>query len=329
MLPYYIGSSFGLYYRNTSLGEARVLTRPEFFELFKTSESWLLSIAFTCSDSLTLEDRLKLLFGLWLCQQALGSDLSCPTFLQFAKQVETQGIPDNINLYSIDTKLLAISYKILLQCGCNVPNIKSHLQYIVKEFQELQSIPARYNGEAMLLTQLFGMRCIMIEDSKLFQNNLLHFLQASETEVRSFCSELLGISGFGARKVKFPKNIAVPLRLTLTTLSISALRDYNLELGCLLLRTINSLQLGKKKILSSCIWMLINHQQSDGRFGYFASESKSLLETKLCRIATDVDRVLYLPVTVSCLWTLAEFLAPDNRVFNNRTTLSQTTYQEV
>ena len=92
---------------------------------------------------------------------------------------------------------------------------------------------------------------------------------------------------------------------TLAALAISRFRRYQLAEGCQLLRSATYLDPGAWALRTCSEYLLLN-QRSDGAFGFLGQEECLLASRSGNETPTDSNVALYLPMTVECLWTLAE-----------------------
>jgi hypothetical protein len=95
----------------------------------------------------------------------------------------------------------------------------------------------------------------------------------------------------------------------LTVVALHGLREYDLTLAATVLRTVGYLGMAGAGSVSHAVEYLRNQQQDDGRFGHFASIGPALARQ------SDVEFDLYVPVTVSCLWTISELTLDGFRLF--------------
>jgi len=86
-------------------------------------------------------------------------------------------------------------------------------------------------------------------------------------------------------------------------LAMHSLRRYDLPRGCELLRAASALGLSRAEGFRACMDFLRLHQRPEGAFGFFGAEERRLREAAP---QVSVETELYLPVTLECLWALAE-----------------------
>jgi hypothetical protein len=107
-------------------------------------------------------------------------------------------------------------------------------------------------------------------------------------------------SGWGTRPVSLPPSEAW-LASMLRGLAVHHLRQYDLPTGCRLLRALTHVT--SSSLAPDLVRFLFAQQRADGSFGLLGPEEAQL---KLLAPELAPDLALYLPVTVQCLWTLAE-----------------------
>ncbi|GLV59270.1 hypothetical protein KDH_60970 [Dictyobacter sp. S3.2.2.5] len=93
----------------------------------------------------------------------------------------------------------------------------------------------------------------------------------------------------------------------LPILMLDSFRDYNLEAGMQILRSMRYLHLYDHKSRGAGLNFLLAQQQADGRFGFLSHELTQLNPEEQ---QASPDLYVYLPLTVSFLWTVAETAHP-------------------
>jgi hypothetical protein len=131
-------------------------------------------------------------------------------------------------------------------------------------------------------------------------------LRAGTGEIRRICTWITAQTFFGAapHAGSIADGIRSELLDGLPVILMQKLREYDLMLGTMLLRAVTYLGGGTLDECGYAARYLHAQQQPDGRFGYYARE---LAEPSA---VLDADLDLYLPVTVSSLWGLAECRVP-------------------
>ena len=92
--------------------------------------------------------------------------------------------------------------------------------------------------------------------------------------------------------------------------AMSGLRKYELTAGCRWMRAARYLGMDGER-LAACLEFLRLHERPEGPFGYYATaEPPSVVKLPKTPLPCFIDTTLNLPVTVECLWTLAETTTP-------------------
>jgi hypothetical protein len=93
------------------------------------------------------------------------------------------------------------------------------------------------------------------------------------------------------------------LRELLAGFAQYALRMYDWTRGCRTLRALGYLALDSGASFDACISYMILHQTRSGAFGFLGREANQF---KIRRMGKSFDVAVRIPLTVDCLWTLAE-----------------------
>ena len=137
--------------------------------------------------------------------------------------------------------------------------------------------------------------------------------RADESLIRSLATDIAASTAYGRDAFAPEPELLEQLATVIPVWMLCYLRQYNLEMGTLLLRTMNYLHL-QDIAFSTALNFVLMQQQPDGRFGFLGPEASQLRSTKP-QFNEEFD--LYLPLTVSCLWAIAETTNPDFILFNS------------
>jgi len=124
--------------------------------------------------------------------------------------------------------------------------------------------------------------------------------------VRQLTAELALLSAYGMLDLRVSHPVDRYVRETLPCLMFIYLKDRDLETVCLLLRALHYAGLHAAPEFSDGIEFVLQHNSRDG---YFAMHSMAL-HLHAVRSQQDLRRSVFLPLSVSALWALAECLAP-------------------
>ena len=295
--------------------------KPRVLELFMRSRSWLLNAALSgeSSSALGLGDLLRVLLGVWLCERASQFPVPSSSFHDLTVCVENR-LRDEVERgifdpFRYDAKLLLLCHHILFLHHCYAYGIESFAQQVGEALREVQDIPLRYIGEALLLSQSGYCHCPTVPPLQAVDagGNALQLLRAQDEQIRTVCDNIAAATHFGHYRLEAAAEVRAYLDDMLPVLLLQSLRTHNLELGTILLRTISYLRLPRTRAVRLAVNFVVSQQKSDGRFGYFALEIAKLHKNLG---SFDATNQLYLPITISCLWALAETLIPDFNLFS-------------
>jgi hypothetical protein len=107
---------------------------------------------------------------------------------------------------------------------------------------------------------------------------------------------------YGKNQVR-NKDFQMHTYAALSSSMLSSMYSYNLDLALRLLRTMRYLSLHRTRSFTQAFNFLLNQQSQNGRFGFFASEVAQIYNDNP---KYNSQEAIYLPVTVSAMWTIAE-----------------------
>ena len=286
-------------------------------------QDWLLSIDFesTIRAHRDLKSVLHSLLGLWICKVALGR-VNHPQryekYLDFAETVLGNEKIESFYAAQYDSKLLLICGYILRVHNRPAPLLDRFMEQVGDALKTLEVVPMQYAAEAIFLHHIGVSEptaAPFIQEDKI-DIEPLRLLRAPPEELRSLYTIIGSLTLFG-KKPYSEARIEKALAETLSMIFLEVLRDYDLELAAIILRTIGYLSSARNQVskaLNQGISYLLTQQRPDGKFGFYVLHNcfgnKADVSTHF-----NVDLKFYLPITVSCLWSLAEVLLPDFNIF--------------
>jgi hypothetical protein len=252
---------------------------------------------------------LQSMLGVWVCDCALDE---ASVDMHILVDIALDGLRTIDDLHAVDTKLLFLCLQAFEREGRASPAIRGLGESIARSLTELPSIPTRHAGIAAVLYELgyAGIRAGAIPVAA--EPGIDALLCGSPEKLRRVCGAVAAESHFGARRVR-PERF-VGLRRVLPILLLQTLRSYDLDTGAMLLRTARYLRLRTGGRLDESISFVIDQQDWDGRFGFFAVERSAFRESAELRHFDDVLS-LHLPITSACAWALAEVMRGGGVVF--------------
>jgi hypothetical protein len=260
----------------------------------------------------TMRHALQILMGLWICERALLDDkaFSCTkSQLQNVCQC-TASLEDGFTaLLHADPPLVLLSTGILR--FFNFQNIQ--LELFAQEISHMLQEHADHSDEEA--NELFVTRFLLhslhlhasLPSYRMREMPACDLIQADDMVTRSLVTGITAATQYGQIMLTTGKNFAQALHAILPILMVHYFGIYNLELGMDLLRCLHYLNLHENRSFYTGLNFLIAQQQQGGHFGFLARETSPL---PISGNQFELDLNIYLPHTVSFLWTLAEITNP-------------------
>jgi hypothetical protein len=281
------------------------------------AHKWLRNIY----DSLTrdrcdLSSILYLLLGDWI-YKTYRKQYSHDNKLRYSLKDKIDSIsfsyPDD--LFRYDIKLILLSNNILCKSNLRSDNLRK----FANAYHELLSSNNLMRGEEVELLPVWFLlhktdllnSCLQSKSTSNFFNNVDNLYVQNITEISKYIEAL---TLFGKLKLMLQKHLSDHFSTIISTSTINSLRDYNLPLGLALMRTMRYINIHKTLAFKQTLNFIIWQQRHDGSFGYLAPEVSRLREAD-----SNNDQVLslYLPLTVSAMWTIAEAVEPRFLLYNS------------
>lgn len=260
-------------------------------------------------------DALRALLGAAICERAAG-DPACrypsADLRLLARHVrrclEAEHDRGSFRPPEHDPKLLLLGQRVLSECGVPSPVLGRHARALATA---LGSRPAAQTagcmaGERLLLAAL-GHLDPAPPPAWPVTPSFDEVVTAGLPEIQAICGHVAACTGYGTAGDAVPGHGTATdgLCAGLMVVMLDALRRYDLVTGALLLRTLCYLRAQGGRAVRCAVSFLLAQQRPDGRFGYLAMEAGRVR----AELNLDPDAELYLPMTVACLWALAEVLA--------------------
>jgi hypothetical protein len=276
-----------------------------------TTRNWLTQLATELDPSTQLQQRLTVLTGLYLCDVLAGNGTH-PQFLELGSKIADTLVhsPPDFDPETTNINQLLTSCWLLQQHQLPTGGLGEIAIEIAAELAQLSPpIPPEYAVVQLLLSRL------QLAPSNIYAVNLpidlsmpgrLGLLLASPALLGEICN-YISINTLGGTKRLSPTDDENLLRQLLLPITLERLRRSELELGCMLLRALLYLDRDLNTQLDRSLAWLAAQQTNAGSYGYFASQVQQISSSPEFALGT----------TVSCLWTLAEWLDHDFRLFGN------------
>ena len=271
-----------------------------------------------CADArIRMTSILQALTGYWICEKALGVDMGKPDTQSLAREVQRRLNLDEQEAFSAllssDAALIFLCAGILRAFG----NENTMMESFIREVAS--GIQMHKDQDQVEAAELFTARFLLhkldlhpcpdtcgIDSSRI--SHITNLFQADESVVRSLAADIAATTVYGQKPPSAEPELLKQLTVVIPIWMLCYLRQHNLEMGALLLRTMNYLRLQEDIAFQMGFNFVLEQQQLDGHFGFLAPEISRFRSMKPC---PDVTFELYLPFTVSCLWVIAEVMNPE------------------
>ena len=285
------------------------MPNADIVEALLGAQRWLRGLSIVLRQREFSERSLQCLLGLSICERAL--DLTQSEGLHELASVISHQLASvrETDISSCDSKLLLLVYYIMRKHRFPAHALEEYVEKIADAFRQCEGAYEDYVGEAIILSHLGLSEYPYREVCPAMHASGLEFLYGDLEATRALYNRLCAATRFGIRECP-----PVPQRRLVAymtkVLLMDALNNYDLATGAMLLRVAAYLGLARERVIEDAQSFLQLQQHSDGRFGLYDAKAEELRQAGL-----DPDLDLYLPLTVSCVWALAEIAIPGFRVF--------------
>lgn len=269
------------------------------------------------------------LVGCWICEKALAlatnEDLPCT--LSLAQEIQRHldhKEQDPVSAFlQCDAALLLVSVGILRALHCASESLEFFIQNLLTSTK--MHIPQKQLQEQSV--ELFTIY-LLLNQLRLYEapgEYTFHFppaflqmnvFQVEDALIRSLAAEIAAATNHGQKTLIAEQEALSQLVVGLPIWTLFYLRQYNLEMGALLLRTMSYLHMKEDTAFQMGLSFICDQQQLAGYFGFLGLEVSKL---RMGKVNSSFDEVLdlYLPLTLSCLWTIAEAIPPNFVLFRS------------
>ncbi|HEY4385985.1 MAG TPA: hypothetical protein VGN34_16130 [Ktedonobacteraceae bacterium] len=296
--------------------ESRFFSAAQLHQIGTRSRDWLLTLQQRADPAAhgSTNYAFQILLGLWICERGLLNDTELSSTRIYAHNIY-QRIPKGnnfaIDLLSSDPALVLFSLGILRFFeiyDSPLERIAAHISTLLQEHSDQNELEA--NG--LFLTRFLLQQLYLhapLPSYSLQEISARDLLNADEVTIRDVVKNIVAATRYGQTlpTLKMEKtDVLSILASLLPVLTLDYFRLYNLEIGMQILRAMRYLHLYENRGWRTWLQFLVAQQQPDGRFGFFAHELTQLHLSG----ESEQDFRVYLPYTVSFLWTIAEVVRP-------------------
>jgi len=220
----------------------------------------------------------------------------------------------DLNLANCDPLLVLLVNSVLKSQNLSSLRLSKFAQDVSLVIQNEVSLTDEDNADlfpARFLLKKLGFNVSLKETFQLKERPLDFWVKADESMMHSIANEICASTVFGTKKPYCSEATLDMLKTAFSAWTLNSLYEYKLDLGAFLGRTLSYLDSVDSPTLNEVYQFILFQQQPDGRFGYLANEASKMKSKKDFNEKND----LYLPVTVSCLWTIAEMRNSKFRIF--------------
>ena len=269
----------------------------------------------------------NILIGYWISESVSGSEDSA--YPHRAQQVWNELIAREQGADGDPAKappaLRLIATALLASQGHVVPSLHAFLATAAQVLNDTPATDALTDlslAEKRVLLYHLGLHPL---PSMLGYSDVIDFaralpLSASGDAIEELLLRIYSYTAYGTRRVTLDPGDAW-LQELLAGLATNFFRQYDFILGCKLLRAMCYLGATDNRYAHALIGFIQLHQRPQGAFGFFGIEEPTLRKTMLPTFSLDLD--LQLPVTVGCLWALAEASNRNWRLYRELPRLAQ------
>lgn len=288
------------------------------------ARSWLLELyqLITVDSSIPLASVLQTLIGCWICEKALVKNVQQSGAHMLAQEALKRLDLGEQEIFSVllssDAALILLFAGILRSFNIKNTAVEQFLQQVASATQG--------HNDQTEATELFATRfllhnlglqqmpdiCAIGSFRTVPETNLI---QAEEAIIRSLLISIAAATAYGQSHPSMVEPRALEdMIIALPIWMLYYLRQHNLEIGASLLRAMSYLHLQEDRAFQMGLNFILAQQQLDGRFGFLGPEISQLQSAN-----AHFDEIfqLYLPLTISCLWTIAEATAPGFTLFSS------------
>ncbi len=290
--------------------ESRFFSAVQLHQIGIRSRDWLLALQQRVypASQFTTRYALQILLGLWICERGLLGDAEFSFTRSYAHKV-CQYIPEGtdtvVGSLSSDPALVLFSLGILRFFNVYNSQIElfaTHISRLLQEHSDQNDVEA---DELFLIRFLLQRLHLQPPLPPYFLREIptRDLVNADDITIGNIIKNITAATQYGQSMPTMKTDFLRTLSSLLPVLMLDYFRLYNLEVGMQILRAMRYVHLHEHRGGEEGLKFLVAQQQRNGRFGFFAHEIAQLY---LSEAASEPDFKVYLPHTVSFLWTIAE-----------------------
>ena len=276
----------------------------------RAAREWLVEVHAReeSSDEVPLRTCLPLVVSLWLCEVGLKVDPQAEATRVMAARLREQ--LDGRTLQEVASELVTcdsvlVFVSALLLKRLNIPS--RNMTAFVTAMAGMMEPAEEGGGGSAVAGQFLLAQAGLCDPPRLpsFISRTRwpqYLLEVDRRTTIQVCQDLMVAAGFGTRRPE-PTQAIADVATVLPIWTLYYLRRYDLTLAAQLLRACNYVLGAKDRAVKEGLYFLAAQQLPSGKFGCLVSTADADGSPEDVRAA---DRDLYLPLTLTCLWTIAE-----------------------
>jgi len=203
--------------------------------------------------------------------------------------------------------LLDSSPSLVLLCACIADRCGGRAPAVLMDYAELSASgirgqPSGVSDPSLILPALLAWQLgLLAGPPQAYESSVEpeRLIGSGPEAARSAMVVLEACTMFGLRRVSTPPLLAEVLE----AIAVDRLQDYDLELACRVMRARRYVDSTTSLAVTEFRDFIVANQDDEGSFGLYDRESEVL---RTAANSKSADLSLKLPVTLACLWTLAE-----------------------
>jgi hypothetical protein len=296
---------------------AELITHPRWEEAY----SWLDALwRSKDQERFTLENDLQALLTAFLCEWYGEFDREDSLSTLIAEEIKNlddhQGAIVS-EFKEVDPLLFAITSTILKGKGIKIKGMNNHLEDLYADIERIVAeghvgnAPIRFYALCHILGKIGmpeALSCIPQDFNTSI--SLPEIYESGLEKIQELCDKIDLITRYGEEPQVIEKGTVQILHDALPPIMFACFRNYKIEVGARLLRTLNYLGI-RGRALEEGVAFLVFQQRSTGAFGYLNPLAKESAERYLGR-----EVAFFLPMTLVSLWTLGECTTQKGALLN-------------
>lgn len=295
--------------------ECRFLPQEQIQSIGARARAWLIRLSQQAEmhSGCAIKQRLQILAGLWICERTLLQDNSLSATQAYLPLVSRHLTASN----DIFTDLLHADPPLALLALGIMRFFHVHDQHFEAFATQISQLLQTTTDASDLADNALFLTCFLLQRLGLYARLPAYalqemptstLLQTDDATVRAFAANIIAATQHGAIALSEETSFVRELKALLPTWMVYHLHQYHLEAGMQLLRCMRYLHLWQHRSFLAGLRFLVAQQQQDGRCGFLGQE---IAQTPSSSDASMSDLLVYLPHTVSFLWTIAEAINPE------------------